>query len=178
MIKKLILIPVLMLSCAKEVSADQTALTTQSAVTATAAEPAKAEDSAEIRDSVINNAPATKEVLRTGVMRNLEGKRIIREADASQLPFSLGEEITEDGQQLVLKLKNVTDKPLKITVKPENPSMNIRINQIRDTKGNFDGPFSQTTEHATGGSGEIWIIIGKSNMASGTAAGRFTVSIE
>ncbi len=52
-------------------------------------------DSAALRtkDSIINNAPATKEVLRKGVMRSEKEGQIVRTADASQLPFTLGKSL-------------------------------------------------------------------------------------
>jgi hypothetical protein len=40
-----------------------------------------------MKDSVINNAPKTKEVLKTGVMRTVKDGKITRTVDAEQFPL-------------------------------------------------------------------------------------------
>ena len=56
--------------------------------------------------------------------------------------------------------------------------MNIRFSQIKLPNGNFDGPFTQDISYEVKEKGEIWLIIGKSNMASGEAKGKFKVTIK
>ena len=43
---------------------------------------------------------------RRGAMRTVEGNKIIRTVDASQLPFTIGEEFTDENQQFILVIKN------------------------------------------------------------------------
>ena len=99
--KSLLLIPLIIISCKKEANISETP-NRDSAVVTEMHDAARA-DSAELRkkDSIVNNAPVTKEVLRKGVMRNEKEGQIVRTADASQLPFTLGEEFTKEGQELV-----------------------------------------------------------------------------
>lgn len=176
--KKLIILLPLIVACNKQETVnevnqnqDSTSLITESTEKASV-------DSAGIKDSIVNNAPATKEVLRTGVMRDMVGKQIIRNADASQLPFSIGEEFTEDGQEFVLKLDNFSGKHLKAVLKPSDPDMNIRFNQIKLPDGSYDGPFEKEISIDVKEQGEVWLIIGRSNMASGDGKGHFSVKIE
>lgn len=183
--KKLwLIIPLVLFACKKEPSVTETKRVDSSVTEALPTPLPQKIDSVEVltqekKDSIINNAPATKEVLRTGIMRNEEGNKISRTADAEQLPFSLGEEFTKDGQQFVLKLENVAAGELSASVKPKNNSQNIRINQIILPDGTLDGPFGRELSHyKIPSSGTVTLIIGRSNMASGESKGAFTVSIE
>ncbi|WP_292008714.1 hypothetical protein [Chryseobacterium sp.] len=176
--KFLILIPLLIISCKKDANTLGNVETDSTAVTEL---PTQSElDSIAIRkkDSIVNNAPATKEVLRKGVMRNEKEGQIIRTADASQLPFTLGEEFTKDDQELVLKLTNYDQPEIKAKINTREKDFNIRFNQIKLPDGEYDGPFGRDLIHETSGKGEVWLIIGKSNMASGNTKGKFSVSVE
>jgi len=136
-------------------------------------------DSAAIRDSIIQNSAAGKKVMNEGIMRDDEGNQIIRVADAAQLPFSLGDEFTAENQTFILKIKNYKNPKISAAVKPKNKEMNIRINQIKLPNGDYDGPFGrELKDYEVPEKGEVWLIIGKSNMASGEAKGDFTVSVE
>jgi hypothetical protein len=92
--KSLLLIPLIMISCKKDPEVLETQNKDSVAVTEQSA-PAEKVDSAALRkkDSIINNAPKTKEVLRKGVMRSTKDGQIIRTADAEQLPFVFPEAI-------------------------------------------------------------------------------------
>lgn len=177
--KSLLLIPLIIVACKKDPngaempSKDSVAVSELPSKTSTA-------DSAVLRkkDSIINNAPVTKEVLRKGVMRNEKEGRIIRTADASQLPFTLGEQFTKDGQELVLKLTHYDKPTIKAKISSNEKELNIRFNQIKLPNGDYDGPFGRDISYETPGKGEVWLIIGKSNMASGNTTGSFTVSVE
>ncbi len=129
-------------------------------------------------DSVINNSEAVKEVLRSGVMREEIDGQITRNADVSMLPFSIGEEIKNDNQEFVLKIDDYDKPNIVAEIKPENADMNIRFNQIKYADGTTDGPFGRTLNIPNKGKGEIWLIVGKSNTASGNATGNFTVSVD
>lgn len=182
--KGLLMIPFVFLACKKEPSVSETK-TVDSTVTESIPEKniptndSTTSLSQQEKDSIINNAPATKEVLRTGVMRDVENDKILRTADAEQLPFSLGEELTKDGQQFVLKIENVSAGKLSATVKPKNDAQNIRINQIILPDGSSDGPFTRELKsYQILKAGTVTLIIGRSNMASGESKGAFMVSLE
>ncbi|WP_419868858.1 hypothetical protein [Chryseobacterium sp. CT-SW4] len=177
--KLLLLIPLLIISCKKEANVSDTP--GKDSMTVTELPPSPSEvDSVAIRkkDSIINNSPVTKEVLRKGVMRNEKEGQIIRTADASQLPFTMGEEFTMEDQELVLKIINYDQPEIKATINTKEKDFNIRFNQIKLPDGGYDGPFGREITHTTPGKGEVWLIIGKSNMASGNTKGKFSVSVE
>lgn len=171
--KLLILIPLMILSCKKnETLAEATAKQDSEKIS----EPII--DSSKIKDSIINNAPATKEVLRTGIMREIEGNKIIKTLNADMIPLTITDEFTSDNQQFILKIKNFNGKNISGKITPENPEMNIRFNQIKLPNGDYDGPFGREISYKISEKGEIWLIIGKSNMASGEAKGKFSVNIQ
>ncbi|ASW74815.1 hypothetical protein IQ37_19475 [Chryseobacterium piperi] len=177
--KSLLLIPLIIISCKKEPNTTETAPKDSIMVT----EQPSAEssiDSAAIRkkDSLINNSPVTKHVLKKGVMRNVKEGQIIRTADASQLPFTVGEQFTKDNQELVLKITNYDKPDLKASLSTKEKEFNIRFNQIKLPNGEYDGPFGRDISYKIPEKGEVWLIIGKSNMASGNTKGSFSVSVE
>ncbi|WP_312994815.1 hypothetical protein [Chryseobacterium flavum] len=177
--KSLLLIPLIIISCKKDPKISETVGRDSTIVTEMPDSVTKTDSAAlRKRDSIINNAPATKEVLRKGVMRNEKDGQIIRTADASQLPFTLGEQFTEDNQELVLKLINYNQPEIKAKISTKEKDFNIRFNQIKLPNGDYDGPFGREITYETSGKGEVWLIIGKSNMASGNTKGNFTVSVE
>lgn len=177
--KTLLLIPLLIISCKKESSVSET-VKNDSMMVAEQPAPESQADSAALKkkDSIVNNAPATKEVLRQGVMRSEKEGQIIRTADASQLPFTLGEEFTKDNQELVLKITNYDHPTLKAKITTNEKDFNIRFNQIKLPNGEYDGPFGRDISYEIPTKGEVWLIIGKSNMASGETKGGFSVSVE
>lgn len=177
--KSLLLIPLIIVACKKEPAVADVPDKDSTVVTEMPDSVVKTDSAALIkRDSIINNAPATKEVLRKGVMRDEKEGQIIRTADANQLPFTIGEEFTKDDQDLVLKLTHYDRPNIKAKISTKEKDFNIRFNQIRLPNGNYDGPFGREITYETPGKGELWLIIGKSNMASGNTKGSFTVSIE
>ncbi|MDC8106586.1 hypothetical protein MTQ00_18865 [Chryseobacterium sp. B21-037] len=94
--KSLLLIPLIIVSCKKEPNVNETA-NKDSIMISEQPGPEHSVDSAAIRkkDSIINNSPVTKHVLKKGVMRSEKDGQIIRTADASQLPFTVGEQFTK-----------------------------------------------------------------------------------
>lgn len=177
--KILFLLPLALLSCKKdpEVTVNQKK---DSTVVSESPGPAETADSVAVKmkDSVINNAPKTKEVLRTGVMRDVKEGQITRTIDAAQLPVRLGEEFTEDGQEFILKITGFSKSDIKAAISTKEKDFNIRFNQIKLPNGDYDGPFGREITYDVKGKGEVWLIIGKSNMASGNTKGSFTVSVE
>ncbi|MCJ8154209.1 hypothetical protein MKJ01_10605 [Chryseobacterium sp. SSA4.19] len=177
--KSLLLIPLIIISCKKDPAVYETSKRDSTVV---AEQPVSSErkDSSALRmkDSVINNAPKTKEVLRTGVMREVKDGQIIRTVDAEHFPVTLGEEFTKDGQEFILKITNFNKPNLKAKIATQQKDFNIRFNQIKLPNGDYDGPFGREIAYDVKGNGEVWLIIGKSNMASGNTKGSFTVSVE
>lgn len=177
--KLFLLIPLVIFSCKKESSVTETQNTDSLPAVQQPATTVKT-DSAELKmkDSVINNAPKTKEVLRTGVMRDVKDGQIIRTVDAEQFPLTLGEEFTKDGQEFILKIINFDQPKINAKISTKEKDFNIRFNQIKLPNGDYDGPFGRDLTYDIKEKGEVWLIIGKSNMASGNTKGSFTVSLE
>ncbi|WP_228372259.1 hypothetical protein [Chryseobacterium gregarium] len=178
--KSLLLIPLVMVSCKKDPVVSETSSGMDSSMVTEQPVSSEKKDSAALRmrDSVINNAPKTKEVLKTGVMREVKEGKITRTIDAEQLPVTLGEEFTKDGQEFVLKVTGFNKPGIKAEISTKEKDFNIRFNQIRLPNGDYDGPFGREITYEVKEKGEVWLMIGKSNMASGNTKGSFTVSIE
>lgn len=138
------------------------------------------EESAVVRmkDSVINNAPKTKEVLETGVMREEKDRVIIRMADGQRTPFTIGEKFTEKHDKLILKITDYSKSQITASIKVKDSKQNIRFNQIKMPDGSMDGPFGKDLVHEVKGKGEVWLIIGKNNMADGATTGDFSITVE
>ncbi|TXF76372.1 hypothetical protein [Chryseobacterium sp.] len=176
--KLLILIPLIALSCNKKEAVTETSVNSDSVKAADQLSVEGTIDSSAIKDSMINNAPATKEVLREGVMREVEGNEIIRTAPAEQLPFTIGEEFTKENQKFILKIKDYKNPKLSVKIANADPNLNVRINQIRFPDGTFDGPFGREVSVDTPKKGEYWIIVGHNLMADGKMTGKFSLEIE
>ena len=162
--KLILLVPILLLSCNKTESVKMSTSTADTI----AQNPILEYDTAKVAGTAEG---------RQGMMREVDGNKIIRTADAQQIPFSIGEEFTEEDQQFILKIKNFKGRNITGEITPEKPDMNIRFNQIKLPNGSFDGPFGKQISYAVKGGGELWLIIGKSNMASGDVKGNFSVDI-
>ena len=87
------------------------------------------------------------------------------------------DEFTSDVSELIIKIPDFDRQNISGEIVPENPKMNIRFNQIKLPNGDFEGPFSRGMMFKSRENGEIWLIIGKSNMASGIASGKFSVFV-
>ncbi|RZJ36329.1 MAG: hypothetical protein EOO18_07455 [Chryseobacterium sp.] len=175
----LLLIPLMILSCKKEASVSDTQKK-DSVIVSELATPAETKDSVAIRakDSVINNSPVTKEVLRTGVAREEKDRVIVRLADGERLPFTIGEEFTEKHDKLILKISNYSKPKITAKINTKQQDFNIRFNQIQLPDGKMDGPFMREITYDVPKSGEVWLIIGKNNMADGKTTGSFSVTVE
>ena len=164
--KLILLVPIILWSCNKTETVGESTSKTDPLFEKTVVEDTLKEIQTEI--------PAG----RQGMLREVEGNKIIRTADAQQIPFSIGEEFTEEDQQFIVKIKNFRQKTISGEITPENAEMNIRFNQIKLSDGTFDGPFGRQISYTAKNDGELWLIIGKSNMASGETKGKFSVSIK
>lgn len=174
----LLLIPLMIMSCKKE-AVNTEALGKDSVVTN---EQPKKQDGfdptdSHTRDSVINNAPITKEVLKTGVMREEKDRVIVRMADGER-PFTIGEEFTDKHDKLILKISNFKKSKITAKITTKQQDFNIRFNQIKLPDGKMDGPFMRDITYDVTTPGEVWLIIGKNNMADGKTIGSFSVSVE
>lgn len=110
--------------------------------------------------------------------RAISGDKIVRTIGADVLPINIQDEFTNDDQQLIIKIKNFSAKSIAGKINPENPEMNIRFNQIKLPNGDYDGPFGRDVSYDINGKGELWLIIGKSNMASADPKGKFSVKLQ
>ncbi|CAA7195676.1 hypothetical protein CHRY9293_01848 [Chryseobacterium potabilaquae] len=176
--KSLLLIPLLVIACKKESKMPETPAQDSVATMEQMAKPNADSMASQKKDSMVNNSPVTKEVLSKGVMRSEKDGQITRTVDAAQLPFTFGEEFTKDNQGLVLKITNFNKPEVKAKISTNEKDFNIRFNQIKLANGDTDGPFGKDISYTIPQKGEISLIIGKSNMASGTTKGKFTVSVE
>lgn len=174
--KKLMLIfPILLTSCKKEMVTTITA--PQDSVLATdQATVNQPIDSQTIMDTL--KVSAGEDELREGITREVDGDKMIRNTDASQIPFAITEEFTNDNQQFIIKIKNFKGQKISGNIVPENPQMNIRFNQIKLPNGDYDGPFGRDISYVVKENGDVWLLVGKSNMASGDAKGKFTVDVK
>lgn len=173
--KKLILfIPFLVIACKKDNTATLSNKKADSTILAPKTVPEKTPVN---KDSLIANSTEVKKVLDEGVNREVNKNEIVRTADASMLPFTIGDQFTNDTQKFILKIKNVSKAKLKISVESRNP-MNIRIEQIKRPDGSFDGPWGRTLNLETPQKGEYWIMLGKNLMADGTGKGHFSLKVE
>ena len=119
---------------------------------------------------------ATKASFKT--FRVVDGDSIVKTINADMIPLTITDEFTPKVQKLVLKIKNFDRAKIVGTITPENPQMNIRFNQMKLANGDYDGPFGRELNYEIKEKGEIWLIIAKSNMASGDATGKFKIRIE
>lgn len=94
------------------------------------------------------------------------------------LPLTISDEFTSADQQYIIKVKNFASKNITGLIKPASGTMNIRFNQIKLPDDTYDGPFGRDISHQITETGEIWLIIGNSNMASGDNTGKFTVDLK
>lgn len=169
----------MILSCKKEAAVSQLP-NEDSVIVSEQMIPPSGFDSVDARkkDSVINNAPVTKEVLQKGVMREEKDRVIIRSADGEHLPFTIGEEFTEKHDKLILKITNFSKPRITAKIATQQKDFNIRFNQIKLPDGKMDGPFMREITYDVPKKGEIWLIIGKNNMADGKTTGSFSVSVD
>lgn len=115
---------------------------------------------------------------RKGAFRTVEGNKIIRTVDASQLPFTIGEEFTKEDQQFVLVIKNVKKASIFTEIFVNDKGRNIRINQIIKPDNSTDGPFTNKMNYKTYENGTYKIVIGKDSMTEGKLSGNFSVLVK
>jgi len=174
--KLFLLIPVLLLSCNKKEAVTETSMNQDSTIVVEQPVLENSQDSAERGLVTLPEAQTPKEMAKA--FRVTEGNKIIRTINADMIPLKVTDEFTTNDQQYILKIKNFSGDKISGQITPENPDLNIRFNQIRTADGQFDGPFSREMTYDVKENGEIWLLISKSNMASGESKGKFTVNIQ
>ncbi|ACU08729.1 hypothetical protein FIC_02296 [Flavobacteriaceae bacterium 3519-10] len=172
--KKLIVVfAVFIISCSKKQNVCENAAGSDSIISSDAN---LSEDS--LSDSGKINSDPESSASITGNSRSAENGQTTTTINAEMLPLTLNEEFTDKQQSYIIKIENFSGESISGEIVPENPQMNIRFNQIRLPDGTLDGPFSREISYKTPDKGEIWLIVGKSNMASGVSTGKFTVKIK
>ncbi|WP_426275940.1 hypothetical protein ACN9MN_14215 [Chryseobacterium sp. S-02] len=170
--KLLFIIPFVLFSCKKESTGTEmksldSAMIRQNAVT-------KA-------DSVIKNDAGITDTITTKDIESPteeKGNVLIKSVNGSHFPIVVQEEFTKDHDKLILKISNYSKPQLKAKILTNEKDFNIRFNQIKLPDGNLDGPFGRELTYDIPGKGEVWLIIGKNNMADGKITGAFSVKVE
>lgn len=172
----LILIPFLIYSCNKKDAVSQNTLNPDSVIVSDQNVIENKMDSAANGFVSIDENNALKKSFEKD--RILEDTKIIRTISQDQLPIEIADEFTKADQQMIIKIKNFTRRKISGIITPADSKMNIRFNKIKLPNGDYDGPFGRDINYDIPEKGEVWLIIAKSNMASGDAAGKFTVSVK
>lgn len=133
----------------------------------------------EMKTEVKNGIPSTEIVQpRRGAFRTIDGNRIIRTVDASQLPFTIGEEFTNENQEFVLVINNFKKPSVSAVISVNDKGRNLRINQIILPNNLTDGPFSNRMDYKTSRKGTYKIVVGKNLMKEGKLSGGFIISVK
>lgn len=130
------------------------------------------------KTEIMENNSSQSSQGRRGAMRTVDGNKIIRTVDASQLPFTIGEEFTDENQQFILVIKNFNKPTLSAKINTVEKGRNLRINQIILPDGSADGPFSSEMKYTKKQSGTYKIVFGKNLMAEGKLTGNISVTVE
>lgn len=171
--KLLFIIPLVLFSCKKEVNTTQIKIS-------------DSVDSKEFPvntvDSVINKEETkiadTTTTEDNSVTAEEKGRVLVKTIEGNHFPMVIQEEFTKEHDKLILKISNYSKPQLKAKIITNQNDFNIRINQIKLPDGNMDGPFGREITYDIPEKGEVWLIIGKNNMADGRITGTFSVKIE
>ena len=173
--KLLVILPLLMMSCQKNEAVTEKTVNNDSIIVADQNVMNEMDSAANGIVSIDENN-AAKKSFKT--FRVIDGDSIIKTINADMLPVTIADEFTTDDQKYILKIKNFNGKKIVGKITPTNANMNVRFNQIKLANGNYDGPFGLEISEEIDQPGEIWLIIGKSLMASGVSKGKFTVELK
>ena len=173
--KLLYLLPFLILSCTK----------TEKISTASSGDESvfvnSQQDAIEKKDSLKTGVVALPELPNQKIsktFRVISGDSIIKTINGDMVPVTINDEFTTDRQKFYLNIKNFTGKKIVGNVTSKNSDMNIRFNQIKMPDGKYDGPFGAEISKDIDKPGEIWLIVGKNQMASGNPKGKFSVTLK
>lgn len=107
-----------------------------------------------------------------------KGRVLVKTIEGNRFPMVIQEEFTKDHDKLILKISNYSKPQLKAKIITKQNDFNIKFNQIKLPDGMMDGPFGREITYDISEKGEVWLIIGKNNMADGKITGAFSVNIE
>jgi hypothetical protein len=172
--KLLFIIPVLLFSCKKEVKS--TEIKTYDSVSVKEKSENKADSTVKKEDA--KSADTISEANNTITAEEKKGRVIMKTVEGNNFPIQIQEEFTKDYDKLILKISNYSKPQLKAKISTKQNDFNIRINQIKLPDGKMDGPFGREITYDIPEKGEVWLIIGKNNMADGAITGAFSVKIE
>jgi len=169
----LLIIPFMILSCKKEATVSDTAQKDSSAISELQT-PQSRLDSANMSE---NDSLLKKDSVNKQLIREEKDKVIIITKDGSS-SFKIDEEFTDKHDKLILKITNFNKPKISAKITTKQQDFNIRFNQIKLPDGKMDGPFMREITYNVPASGELWLIIGKNNMADGKTTGSFSVKVE
>ncbi|MCZ2084740.1 MAG: hypothetical protein LC112_10760 [Flavobacteriales bacterium] len=173
--KLLAILPLLLMSCTQKEVVSENTLKNDSAIVSDGTVINKIDSAANGNVSIDEDNALKKSFKKDRVV---EANSIIETIDSDMIPITITDEFTNSDQQMVVKIKNFNRNNIVGKITSENPQMNIRFNQIKLANGDYDGPFGRDIKYDINQNGEIWLLIGKSNMASSDAIGKFTVTLE
>ena len=160
-------------SCKKE-----TVSTINDQDSVTKSEQPVAQDKFDTENVKMNDSLANPENIAQNSGEEQSGKVIIRMEKATNLPITINEKFDQNHDKMILKISDFNKDKISAKITTDQKDFNIRFNQIKLPNGDMDGPFSRELDYQVKGKGEIWLIIGKSNMASGNTEGSFTVTVQ
>lgn len=167
--KKLwLLLPVLLMNCSKNTSSESKDNTSDTVQTVPS-------DTVHQQDITYNTVPPQDSA---EINRTEDSNTISRTFSAKRLPLTIDETFSYHGQELLLKIQEFKSGKIAGTIEPTDKEMNIRFNQIRYPDEAWDGPFGREINLPVTGEGELWLRIGRSNMASGKDTGSFRVHLK
>lgn len=174
--KLLVILPLLIMSCQKNEAVKEKTFSNDSVLIADQKSMDQKMDSAANGNVALDENQALKDSFKS--TRIIDGDSIVKTIDAAMLPLEFSDELTTDQSKLIVKIKNFKGKKIFGKITPENRQMNIRFNQIKLANGSYDGPFGTEISEDIDEPGELWLIIGKNLMVSGTSTGKFTMSLK
>ncbi|MEF9478768.1 hypothetical protein OWR28_14580 [Chryseobacterium sp. 1B4] len=93
--------------------------------------------------------------------RTVTNTVVTRIVNMHQFPVEIEEELTNENQKLVLKLRNVRRTKISGRIIPESGQDNIRFNNIELNQRSIDGPFGKDFEYELNQVGDYSIVIQK-----------------
>jgi len=171
--KLLFIIPMVLLSCKKE--GNVTEIKTNDSVVLKEKPENKADSVITKEDAKI---PDTVAAVDNTIAAEEKGRVLVKTIEGNHFPMVIQEEFTKDHDKLILKISNYSKPQLKARIITKQNDFNIRLNQIKLPDGTMDGPFGREITYDIPEKGEVWLIIGKNNMADGKITGAFSVNIE
>ncbi|KQR93738.1 hypothetical protein ASG01_07700 [Chryseobacterium sp. Leaf180] len=130
-------------------------------------------DNVKLEDTAVS-ATKTEEIQ----MESQSGRVIMRMEKATSMPLTIKETFDKNHDKLIIKISDFTKDKISARITTDQRDFNIRFNQIKLPNGEMNGPFSRELDYQVKGKGELWLIIGKSNMADGKTEGDFTVTVQ